>query len=78
MPKCHSPRFDCYLAGAAPHAEHLDDDALAALAVELGIEDALPGAEVEMAAGDGQGGLVVEQQGLEVGVGVVLPVWWWR
>ena len=54
------------------HAEDFDDDALAALAVELGVEDALPGAEIELAVGDGQCGLVMEQQRLEVGVAVVL------
>ena len=30
------------------HAEDFDDDAFGALAVELGVEDALPGAEIEM------------------------------
>ena len=52
-------------------AEDFDDDAFGALAVELGVEDALPGAEVEATGGDGQGGFVVEKKGFEVGVGVI-------
>ena len=32
-------------------AKHLDDDALGTLAVELGVEDALPGAEIETCHG---------------------------
>jgi hypothetical protein len=35
-------------------AHDLDDDALGALAVEFGVEDALPGTQVEASAGDGQ------------------------
>ena len=52
-------------------AEDFDDDAFGALAVELGVEDALPRAEIEAAARDRQSRLVVEQQGFEVRVGVV-------
>jgi len=44
------------------HAEDFDDDAFAALAVELCVEDALPCAEIELAFGDGQRGLVVQEQ----------------
>jgi len=52
-------------------AEDFYDDALAALAVEFGIEDALPGAEVELAVGDGEGGFVMQEQSFQMGVGVV-------
>jgi len=38
-------------AEALLHAQHLDDDPLAALAVELGVRDALPRAQVQLAAG---------------------------
>ena len=43
-------------------AKDFYDYALLALAVEFGVEDTLPGAEVELAVGDGQGGFVVEQE----------------
>ena len=58
------------------HAEDFYDDALAALAVELGVEDALPGAQVEFAVGDGQCGFVVQEQRLQVRVAVVLAGRW--
>jgi len=51
--------------------QNLHDDSLGALTVELGVEDALPGSEVEAALRDRKGGLVVEEQGFEMGVGVV-------
>ncbi len=53
-------------------AENFDDHPLAALAVELGIENTLPGTKVEVAVGDRQSGLVVQQQRLEMRVAVVL------
>ncbi len=55
------------------HSQQLHDDAFAALAIKFGIEGALPGAEVQMAVGDGQSDFMVQQQGLQVRVGVVLP-----
>ena len=61
------------LTSPAPlfYAQHFDDDALASLAVELGIEDALPCAEIELALCDRQRGFVVEQQSLQMRVSVV-------
>ncbi len=52
-------------------AEDFDDDAFAALAVELRIEDPLPGAEVETAVGYRQRGLVVQEQRLQVCIAIV-------
>src|SRR3954464_6054939 len=43
--------------------QDLHDDAFGALTVEFGVEDALPGSEVEPTLGDRKGGLVVEEQG---------------
>ncbi len=54
------------------NAEDFDDDALSALTVKLGVEDALPCAEIELAIGDGQCGFVMQEKGLEVGVAIVL------
>jgi len=49
-----------------------DQDAFAAFAVELGVVDLLPGAEIELAVGDGGGDLPAHDLALEVGVAVVL------
>src|SRR3954453_19819574 len=51
--------------------EHLDDESLAPTPVELGVEDGLPRAEVEPAAGDRQDDLVVDEQVLPVRVPIV-------
>src|SRR5713101_1606746 len=53
-------------------ADHLDHEPLVAPAVELGVEDRLPRAEVEPAVGARDDRLVVADQVLEVGVAVVL------
>jgi len=53
-----------------PH--HLHNHALPALAVELRIKNALPLSEIEPPAGDRQRRLMVQQEGLQVRVGVVL------
>ncbi len=53
-------------------ADDLDQDALAAAAVELAVEDLLPRAEVELAIGDGDHHFPAHDLALEVGVGVVL------
>jgi len=53
-----------------PHG--LDHQPLPPLAVELGIEDLLPGPEIELARGDGDDDLVVNQQVLQVRVAIVL------
>ena len=45
---------------------------LAALAIELGVIDLLPGAEVELAVGDRHHGLVPDQQAFQVGITIVL------
>src|SRR5262245_41452232 len=52
--------------------DHFDEHSFAATAVELAVEDLLPGAEVELAAGDRHHDLAAEELPLEVGVGVVL------
>ncbi len=46
---------------------------LAAAAVELAVEDLLPGAEIEPAIGDGHHHLPAHDLPFQVGVGVVLP-----
>jgi SagB-type dehydrogenase family enzyme len=66
--RCCAPRSDGLLA------DRFHDDALAAPAVELGVEDPLPWPEVERAVGDRQHDLVRHQVPLEVGVRVVLAV----
>ena len=66
------PGEKCNGGGGLGYAEDFDDDALAALAVELGLEDTLPGAEIELAVGDGQCCFVMQKQGFEVGVAIVL------
>src|SRR5579883_3453584 len=53
------------------HSHQLYNDVLAPLAVEFGVEGALPGAKVEVAIGDGKRDLVVQQQRLEVRVCIV-------
>src|SRR5882672_3867528 len=54
-------------------AEHLDDQAFAAPAVEFTVEHLLPGTEVQAAVGDRNDHLMVDQQVLQVCVPVVLP-----
>src|SRR3954454_1260686 len=67
-----------YGPASRPHSgqwllpQHLDDQPLRPAAVELGVEDLLPRAEVEAAGGDRQDHLVVDEQVLEVSVAVVL------
>jgi hypothetical protein len=53
-------------------ADDLDEDPLRPVAVELAVEDLLPGAEVELALGDGDDDLAAHDLAFEVGVGVVL------
>ena len=53
-------------------AEDLDNDALGAPAVEFGVEDPLPGAEVEASGSDRKNDLVVDENCFEVGVTIVL------
>src|SRR5690606_22244716 len=54
-------------------ADELDQGALRAPAVELAVEDPLPRAEIQPAAGDGDHHLPTHDLTLEVGVGVVFP-----
>jgi hypothetical protein len=51
-------------------AHDFDNDAFFAAAVELGVIDFLPGAEVEAAGGDGDDDLMVDEEALQVGVAV--------
>ena len=53
-------------------ADDLDQHALRPAAVELAVEDLLPGPEVELALGDGHDHLSAHHLPLHVGVGVVL------
>ncbi len=62
-------------------ADDFHDDPFGALPVKLTVEDALPGAGVDLAPGNRHDDLVVQQQIFEVGVGVVfsrlvMPVVW--
>jgi hypothetical protein len=52
-------------------SHHFNNDSLVALAVELGIEDLLPGAEVEFPAGDRDDDLVVDDQRFQMRVSIV-------
>ena len=52
--------------------DHLDQHPLRPSAVELAVEDLLPGAEVELAVGDRHDDLAAHDLPLHVGVGVVL------
>ncbi len=52
-------------------ADDLDQHALPAVAVELGVVNLLPGAEVELAAGDRDHHLAAHDLALEVGIAVV-------
>ena len=51
-------------------AHDFNDEALGALAVELGVEDLLPRAQVEHAFGDGEDDLLMDDDVLEVGVAI--------
>ena len=53
-------------------AEDLDQDALRSVAVELAVEDLLPGPEIEPALGDRHDDLAAHDGAFQVGVGVVL------
>jgi hypothetical protein len=55
-------------------ADRLEDDALAAPAVELGVEDLLPRSQVELAVSDEQDDLVCPQLALQVCIGVVFSI----
>ena len=59
----------CSIVGALL-SHHLHDHALAALAVELGVKDALPGAEIELARCNGQNDFMMDGQRFEVRVAV--------
>ena len=52
-------------------SHYLNDHPFVALAVEFGIENLLPGAEVELPVGDRDDDFVVDDQRFEVGVSVV-------
>ncbi len=55
-------------------ADRLENNPLSASAVELGVEDLLPRAEVELPVGDRKHDLVAHQVPLEVRIGIVLTV----
>src|SRR5450756_1589942 len=52
-------------------SHHFNDHSFVALAVEFGVENLLPGAEVEFSVGDREDDFVVNDQRLEVRVSVV-------
>ena len=54
-------------------SHYFNDDPLVALPIELGVEDLLPGAEVEFSVGDQHDHLVVDDQRFQVRVAVVFP-----
>src|SRR5437899_326445 len=54
-------------------ADDLDEYSLRACAVEFGVIDLLPGAEVKLALGHGDQHLVADQQVLQVRIAVGLP-----
>ena len=69
-PMPNSVNGDSVAPGLLP--KHLDDHPLRPPAVELAVEDLLPGAQVEPAVGHGHDHLVVDEQVLQVRVAVVL------
>src|SRR5579885_489326 len=72
--KCRWPRFPFSEDGwGVLLAHHLDDDAFAAPAVEFGVVDLLPGAEIQLALGHGHNHLVMHQKAFQVRVAVSLP-----
>ena len=64
------PAKDDFSLPSLPH--RLDHHPLSSLAVEFGIVDLLPGAEVQPAFGDGDDDLVMHEQAFQVGVAVDL------
>jgi hypothetical protein len=52
--------------------DDLDQDTLRAVAVELAVENLFPGAEVQLAPGDGADDLAAHDLPFQVGVGIVL------
>src|SRR4051812_45973463 len=61
-----------FLLSRSSLAHGLEQNSFGTLAIPLAVEDALPGAEVEAAGGDGDDDLVADREGAEVGGGVVL------
>ncbi len=61
----------CGFPGRSLFAEDLDEDAFASLTIKFGIEDLLPGAEVQVAPRDGDQDLVMNQNVPHVRVAVV-------
>jgi hypothetical protein len=54
-------------------SHYLNDDSLVALAVELGVEDLLPGAKVEFAIGHRDDHFMVNDERLQMRVSIVFP-----
>ena len=67
-----SPLNELTEGSEASLADHLDQHPLAPPPVELAVEDPLPRAEVELAAGDGNHDLSAHHGAFEVRVGVLL------
>src|SRR5438105_10894574 len=53
------------------HAQHLDDDALSPLPIELRVKHALPCTEIQAPTGHRQRGLMMEKQRFEMRVGII-------
>jgi hypothetical protein len=53
-------------------SDDFDDDPFGALPIEFAVEETLPGTKVDLAIGDGQNYLVMQQEVFEVGIAVVL------
>jgi hypothetical protein len=73
MPPGQPAGYRLYINPKRPRslAHHFHDHPLVALAVEFGIEDPLPGSQVEFALGDRNDDLVVDEQRLQMRVAVV-------
>src|ERR1700722_7581126 len=57
--------------GFSLFADDFDEDFFGSVAVEFAVEDLFPGAEIELAAGDGDADFAAHDLALLVGVGVV-------
>ena len=67
------PFRECLHAGVGGlFADDLHEDTLAAAAVELAVEYALPGPEMKLAGSDGDDDFATKDLALDVGVGIVL------
>src|SRR5512146_2948821 len=69
---CKRSRWLC-IARSRLLAHNFHEDALVAPPVKLGIEDSLPCTEVDLSFRDGENDLVMNEDGFQVCVAIVLP-----